>query len=332
MAPQAGAKDVHLKALRTQNLSRQRRFWVLLTLVSLLASCTLRKTPEETSFPENAQDIEKSFFIGKEVDGQSKTFLCGWSAITQAEAPHTDHLLDIAQSAEECNIVFKIEDEKEMVAYMVQPSYINEPAKWPRLFTIPIKDHFYKEARKDDRGRETNEITKTKRSDWSARPLMTLDFGGLKFEGWAWDRYMESLGFSGVEDIEWDKEKGFLGFTIVATGKDIGGSEAPISAKVRFNFMQFRHNDGFQRLAYHEKNSRFMNVLFLNGKKIDGVEQVLYASRWNLDKSNIPIQVALNNFPKDYESVARDSLREWNVAFTKVLRPDIANPEQNPVV
>ena len=71
----------------------------------------------------------------------------------------------------------------------------------------------------------------------------------------------------GIEDIEWDKEKGFLGFTLESRSHmyDYGSD---IQGKFRYNFLEFEHNPKFKTVPYRHSNSKYINVLHVIGKDV----------------------------------------------------------------
>src|SRR5690606_20536157 len=112
-----------------------------------------------------------------------------------------------------CNIHFKIYETK-LVGRLVNPTFPDQPERWEEVIEIPILSHFYFENAKDSYGRETNtKIENAARSHWEARPWMTLDLSRIRIKNWAMKMFFCGADPNGVEDIEWDSQSNFLGFT-----------------------------------------------------------------------------------------------------------------------
>jgi hypothetical protein len=170
---------------------------------------------------------------------------------------------------------------------------------------IHISKHFYYELAKDEYGRETNNyIENDQRSDWSARPKMKLDLSSTSFGGFAdTDDQISSSGQDSpdkynISDVEWDFARGFLGFTV-----DLK------SVQYRYNFLQFEHDDSFQKRPYSQENAQFMNILHVMGRSVNGYEPDLYAAHWDLRK---PTRVYISHAPKEHQQVIVNAVYRWN--------------------
>jgi len=299
-----------------------KRFTVYLVFLSVilisLQGCNKLKSllPEyltpSTENPYMKQtEIKKSQF--RKSDGSLRTFLCGWAAVNESGYLGESAIYNFNQ-AFHCNVEFEIM-ENELVGKQVNPSYPNDSSMWEVLITIPIRNHFYLEPAKDQYGRDTNEIIKnSSRSHWSARPYMELDFSGVSIKQKMFDLASESISIDiyDVREIEWDFDKNFFAFTI-STTLNKGYRSGQID--YRFNFLEFEHDPNFKKTPYDSKNAKHINVLHVFGKKMDGINSVLYAGKWDLSERH---DIYLNDVPEKYVPVVEEVLRLWNEAFIEI--------------
>lgn len=327
-------------SVRSKMKSRSRlweplfRSQVTVLLFSLLISnCTLKKTAPEHPYRSESR-VSKSFFESKNPQGRVflKTFIAGWSPHASA-GQYSSNVFVHYNYAEHTNLVFEIQEEK-LVGKMIIPSFISKNqdclerdseaakacrARWPNVVTFPIKNHFYYERTKDSRGRETDVYTEnSNRSHWSARPEMNVDLRGISINDWAMDLLWPGHIVDGIEDQEWDLERGFLGFTLEARSKDYYANSQQ-QGKFRFNFLEFKHDPSFKITPYRHANAKFINILHVVGKEIDGdpTNPVLYAAHWDTRKKHT---IYLHGFPEEYVRIAKDVIQEWNDVFQKVGR------------
>jgi len=298
---------------------------LMVAIVMGLQGCSYRtpatKTPATTPDvnPQAAsQTVDKSFFFKTENGKQvPKSFVCGWASLTEAGVWRATHLNSVNMT-DHCNLQFEI-NENFLVGRQISPSFLNEPHRWKQMVVIPIVSHFYFERAKDAYGRDTNEyIENSARSDWRARPKMKLDLSRMQvLAGYG----PGGMSATGVSDIEWDFEKGFLGFNanLVRPGSgdpmDSMAVAESVQTRVRFNFLAFEHNSKFEPTPYSDKNARFFNALHILGRNVEGVTPILYAARWDTTKVH---DLYMYGFPKKYEPIAEESVKLWNDAFEKI--------------
>jgi hypothetical protein len=253
------------------------------------------------------EGIEKSFFVN--ADGKPKTFLCAVAPEVARGNDSEEAFTLFANDTAHCNVEFEI-TENYLVGKIIQPSFLNDRARWMTLVKIPIRSHYYYERQKDAHGRETNEwIENTARSHWSARPMMKLDLSGLEMGNFGGRSAMSGLKATSVEDIEWDRQNNFLGFSINML------QDSEYQARFRVNFLKFEHDPSFQKVPYNLANTRYMNILHVLGRKIEGMEQELYAGHWDLRK---PHTIYLNGVPGEIEPIIRQAVEKWNVALREI--------------
>jgi hypothetical protein len=313
---------------------------VCASLGSLAIGCTVRTPPAETPIP-SPEAIDKSFFVdrvrekvevraaqfdasGKRVREaefqerealKPKSFLCGWAPITETGAIAQAVLVHGVHMAGHCNIEFEIAQDA-LIGRLVSPTHANDRSRWKQIITIPISSHYYLERSRDSYGRETADwVENSGRSDWSARPKMKLDLSGIRIHDNDLGLMLEggSGQITSVGDIEWDHEKGFLGFTVVASSGQFGAHQ---QGRFRFNFLAFKHNPDFKRTPYHSSNARFLNALHIMGERVEGVQNLLYAARWDTNKKH---QVSLHGFPAAYVPFAKKVIDSWNDVFEKEI-------------
>ncbi len=241
-----------------------------------------------------------------------RTFLCGWSPESTA-GKWGNYIFDHYNYAEHCNIEFTI-TENELVGRMVIPSKVDDRSLWPNVITIPITKHYHYEHPRDKYGREQKSkyIENTSQDHWSQRPSMTLDLRGMKIKEWAMDLFWGGHDVDKIEDIEWDYENNFLGFTLTAT-HGLYGSR--MQGRFRFNFLEFKHDPSFKQTPYNQRNAKHLNVLHIMGEKVNGNDQILYAAKWDTRKKHT---IHLNNFPRAYKQIGKDVINHWNDTFEKI--------------
>lgn len=329
-------------------------FLVLVTIFGLaittMTACSFRTPSTETPAPSgNAgpQKIEKSFFVNPVTENtvvkpaqydakgrliqapqyeqrtvlRPKTFLCGWVSLD--EVGWISKLVNIngVQMTGHCNIEFEITAEN-LIGRLINPSFPDNRNRWRQVIAIPITKHYYYERAKDSYGRDTNEfIENTTRSDWSARPFMELNFSGLKILDGNLALFWDSRtgATTGVDDLEWDQTRGFLGFTLTASSAEFGADH---QGRFRFNFLRFEHNPSFEPTPYASSNARFLNALHILGEKVNGISPILYTARWDLAKTH---DVYLHGFPKSYVPIAQAVVNAWNDVFEKTEAHGVPN-------
>lgn len=303
----------------------------LTALAVTVTACTIRTPSTETPPPVDSTDnmgIEKTFFESAaqiQVNGESKnvvkrrTFLCGWAPISETGQLASAWLTHAAVMTNHCNMEFEI-TQNALIGRLVNPSFPDgeNPAhrnRWKEAIIIPISNHYYYERSKDSYGRDTNEFVKNSaRSHYSARPLMDLSLDRLSIQDWDLAMFWSTRTgqITKVDDIEWDKENGFFGFTASVQDPSWG---AMVGARIRFNFKAFEHNKNFTPTPYNTKNSKHLNALHVVGEKREGVNQVWSAAKWDLSKTT---DVYLHGFPKEYEVYAQETIDQWNKVFAKI--------------
>jgi hypothetical protein len=148
---------------------------------------------------------------------------------------------------------------------------------------------------------------------------MKLDLSGIEIHNWAYD-IMGGMSWRvlSAEDVEWDKDRGFLGFTITAQSNYMGSE---LQGRYRINFLKFNHNPNFKATPFADSNYEYMNILHVMGQKLNGTHQILQAAHWDLSKTH---EIHLVNFPPEYESIGRQVVSDWNDALREVgaLKPD----------
>ncbi|HMN68637.1 MAG TPA: hypothetical protein PKC28_08865 [Bdellovibrionales bacterium] len=289
--------------------------------------CSFKKNIPDHPYPSESR-IQKSFFESTDAQGRVhlKTFLGGWMPEMTA-GPWAEDIFVGYNHADHVNVVFEIE-ERFLVGKMVLPSFMSAGqdcllrdsvqakqcrARWETVVRIPIQKHYYYEPSKDGRGRQTDVyVENDQRSHWKARPYMNLDLGGIDIKNAFMEVASSRSDIQSVEDIEWDQKSGFLGFTATVT-------DTLVTAKVRFNFLEFQHDEKFPITPYRYANAKHINILHVIGKQVDGDPEnsVLYAAHWATHRKT-KHTIWLHGFPSEYEQIGRDAIEEWNNAFEKV--------------
>ncbi len=271
----------------------------------------------ETPAP-NEQIIDKSFFV--DPSGKPKTFLCAMAPIIGRGFGGERETLPGVNDSPHCNVEFEI-TENLLVGKLVNPSFLNDRSRWASFIRIPISKHFYYERAKDEHGRETNTwIENESRSHWSARPKMKISLAGTQFgdatSGSTKDSAQPgSYQITSVQDVEWDLANNFLGFSINAV---YAGSEGQINGyqgEWRINFLKFEHDETFKKVAYNQENAKFINIIHVMGRMVDGVEPELYAAHWDLRKTT---RVYLSGVPKEQQQTVANAIHRWNTELRNV--------------
>lgn len=291
-----------------------------------LAACTVRTPTVETPAP-NDRGIEKTFFVEKVTTAsangtsatvlQPKTFLCGWAPISESGAIASSFLTHAVHMAGHCNMEFEITADA-LIGRLVNPTFPNDRTRWKPALIIPIRKHYYYELAKDSYGRDTNQfIENTSRSDFSARPMMDLALEGLSIDDWDLSMFWDSRNgkITSIQDVEWDKKSGFLGFTASVTSPTWGSA---VAARIRFNFKAFEHNAKFEVTPYSPLNAKYFNALHVIGEKVEGINQIWSAAKWDLSKSH---DVYLHGFPDAYVPLAQRTVDQWNEALKAIGKP-----------
>lgn len=274
----------------------------------------------ETPIPSD-EGIAKSFFVNP--SGQPKTFVCAWSPEMSRGIYGEAFLTLFANESMHCNVEFEIAEDY-LIAKAVHPSYPEDRTRWREILKIPIRSHYYYERAKDPNGRETNEwIENSSRSHWTARPMMKLDMSGIRMMDF-WGGFFGAT-ISSVHDIEWDSKNGFLGFSADFTFNLLGLFGSEFQGTYRFNFLKFEHDPTFKKVPFHQENSRFMNILHVMGRKIEGVEPELYAARWDLRQ---PQNLYINGVPKQHEKTVIAAVEKWNATLREIKAIPAENKEQ----
>ncbi|NQZ00402.1 MAG: hypothetical protein HRT45_06995 [Bdellovibrionales bacterium] len=302
----------------------------IFVLSFFLQGCTLRKPKTEKPVP-NIQNISKSFFLNSGTEGKfrlqgatSKTFLCGWAP--ENSSGHLGYqYMHNYNFASHCNLKFRIFKTK-LVGYLVNPS--RDEDKWEPAISIGISKHYYREKARDENGRDSNRIVEQERSDWEARPFMSLDFSNInilldKFDAFACHSGGSTTVDGVVEDeTEWDLDNGFLGFTLKVSSscRHHGHHTSNRSGTLRFNFMEFEHDPNFEKTPYSNESAAHFNILHIlgtrhNGMNRNGVE--MYGAKWDITKKH---KVYINRFPEEYKQVGVDAVELWNDMFEDIYK------------
>ena len=282
-------------------------------LGTFLSGCSYQVPLSETPAP-NEFRLKKSFFADLDSAGnviRYKTFACSWTP-EKVAGRWGDEVFAFYNKADHCNIIFKPTADA-LVGKLINPSFPNDPDRWPNVISIPISKHFYYEAELDKYGRPTNRmIENSDRDDWSVRPYINIEPRGVRIKEWAYELFWDSPVIDEVTDFEQDQDHNFLAFTVEAHSSVFGSR---MQGKFRFNFLEFKHDTSFVKTPYSIENSKHLNVLHILGEKVNGNRPILYAAHWDTRKKQ---KIYLNNFPSDLVGVAKDVIREWNDAFEAI--------------
>ncbi len=284
----------------------------------ILGGQIFRERAQEKPIP-NEQNIDKSFF--RDASGKPKPFLCAMAP--EVGRGFYGERMNIPGSNQNmhCNVEWEI-TENWLIGLKINPSFINDRSRWTEYIRIPIVKHFYYEKAKDEYGREQSEwIENDSRSHYSARPQMRLNLSGLQMGGLASGESVNPNDISAptlshVKNVEWDLARGFLGFSFSTTEMGVLYGR-PLSNQVeyRVNFLKFEHDRTFQKRPYAAENSRFMNVLHVVGKSVDGYQPELHAAHWDLRK---PIRLYISKAPKEVQQTIVNAVYKWNREFQKI--------------
>lgn len=314
------------KSVKPKTTSRRKQCLlqagILFAVIVGTTFCTYKKPATEEPAPNRAR-IHKSFFATRNSPAEvrrtgqlwrSKRFLCGWVAEDTAGV-FAHAVNDHFNFSQHCNMEFDITQDA-LVGRLVNPSFPDQPSRWPVVLTIPITRHYYVERRRDNRGRDTNEeIENSDRSDFEARPFIDINLRGLDLRDHMAQPFWGGMQVQMVSDVEMDPRQSFLGFTLTAQSSVL---QSMSQARLRFNFLAFDSDRDFtarKRTLYHPVNSRHFNVLHVLGRRVDGVDQEMYAAKWDLDKRR---DVHLVDFPPEYQDLGHEIVRQWNDVFEKI--------------
>ena len=275
----------------------------------------------------------KKWVIGYEINQKTnsikntrKTWLCGWAPVTQSGRWHGDHgLLGTPYRSRHCNMEFRISrNGKNLEARTINLNFPDDYKRWPLLFTIPIKQHFFYERPVDVRGRELNKYKKvTDRKNWQLAPIMDIDLQRIDFHDPL--RQPHSAGYpsspgghiTDIFEIEISKEKDkqFIAFNGTFVHDRVGSM---IQHVYRFNFLEIKENPNFVKTPYDPRDARHMNLLHILGHRPNGFEQVNYAAHWDISS---PVEFCLNGFPDDnrhYKKIPVDVIEELNKSMVRI--------------
>jgi hypothetical protein len=280
-------------------------------VVIFVSGCNLKKQAVEKPM-ENPENISKDFFVDPKTN-VARTFIFGIQSENEVGWAGENYITHGMNFVDHANIVFDIQ-ENDLIGKLVNPSFPDNPEKWEIAVTIPIISHYYYEKKKDDFGRETNEyIENTTRSHWSARPFLKLNLSGIQIHKYSYNPTWYELMVVSMKDIEWDTKSNFLGFTVTGQDKKYQSS---MQANYRINFRAFEHNTNFKRTLFSDENYKYMNILHMMGQKYDGLKQMMYAARWDLEKSH---EIVLHGFPnEETKQIAKDVIEDWNKTFESI--------------
>ncbi|MCB0362264.1 MAG: hypothetical protein KDD35_06065, partial [Bdellovibrionales bacterium] len=85
--------------------------------------------------------------------------------------------------------------------------------------------------------------------------------------------------------------------------------------KVRFNFLKFDHDPSFKKVPYNQENSKYLNILHVMGRRVEGVEPELYVAHWDLRKTQ---KLYLNGVPAEHEATVKEAVAKWNKTFQDI--------------
>lgn len=275
------------------------------------AGCNLKKPATEVPM-ENPESISKDFFVDPKTN-VARTFIFGIQSETEVGWLGENYITHGMNFVDHANIVFDIQ-ENDLIGKLVNPSFPDNPEKWEIAITIPIVSHYYFEKKKDEYGRESNEyIENSSRSHWSARPFLKLNLSGMKIHKWSYNPSWHGLVIVSMKDVEWDTKTNFLGFSIAAQDYKYA---AHMQANYRVNLRAFEHNPKFKRTLFADENYKYMNILHMMGQKYDGLKQMMYAARWDLEKQH---EIVLHGFPnEETKKITKDVVEDWNKTFESI--------------
>lgn len=290
--------------------------------IVLLAGCTGRGLFNGKLFKERAAEtpvphfegVEKAFF--RNADGSPKTFLCAWSPELGRGYLGEALLTRLTNEAMHCNIIFDITDDY-LIGKKINPSFPENYAAFKEVLKIRISKHYYYERAKDAHGRETNEwIENDTRSLPAARPYIKLDLSSIDVSDFMGNEFGSSATVSSIEEVEWDKENNFLGFSANMTFSPPHRWMADeYQGRIRFNFLKYEFDPSFTKTPYNQENSKFMNILHVMGDKIQGTEQELYAAHWDLRKTT---KIYISGAPSHIAPILVKAVERWNTALQEI--------------
>ena len=265
----------------------------------------LEKSSTDSQLKDGILSLRKRV-IGYEINQETntvkntrKTWLCGWAPVTQSGRWHGAYGLSATPyRSKHCNMEFRVSrDGTNLEARTINLNFSNDYERWPLLFTIPIKQHFFYERDVDSRGRELNKYKKvTDRKNWQLAPFMDLDLQKIYFH----DSSRQPHGLSSkpsyltdIFDIEISKEKNkqFIAFNGTVVHGRLGSR---VQHVFRFNFLEIKENPDFTQTPYDPRNANHMNIIHILGYQPNGFDQVNYAAHWDISK---PIEFCFKWIP-----------------------------------
>ncbi len=287
--------------------------------VLILAQCTYKK-PETIVPPPDQQVVPKSFFVGNEwgkpiqaAFQQRDTFICGWAAISEMGSWNQHLGNHNVKHSDLCNIKFDITEEA-LIGYRVNPNYPDDFSRWQVTVRIPIKDHFYLERERDEKGREKNKIGEVSdRSEKVMRSHMRLDLAKMAVETASFDFMGWAPRIVAVEDVEWDHNRRFLGFTVVVSDAYY---KHHIQSRYRVNFLKAQpSHGGLAKTPFDLENFKYVNPTMVMKESIQGRFSSYYVGKWDLTKTH---DFYLHGFPQEYKQIAYDIVADWNKSLADV--------------
>lgn len=297
--------------------------WVLTAVLSfmLMTGCSFKTPATKTPVRDTTSElIPKSFFYRANAAAfataeSDQTFLATWAPLNAKGDWAEQFILGGVPETMHLNIRWKITKDY-LLGYKINPSFSadKQDEHNSAIIEIPILNHYYYEAEKDDYQRDTNRLVKNDDKDaWNFRPYMDLDFQHMKVNSWSFSILWDAPKILSVKEIEWDKERQFLAFTVEARDQYIDSQQADF----RFNFLAFKPTPGFKPLPFNNRMSEHINVLHVLGKVANGDANITYAGRWALNP-NKPIQFYTYGVPDEAAmNIVADSINEWNKGFRK---------------
>lgn len=308
----------------------------VLSAATLLAGCSGGGLFNAKIFKERASEspapheegIEKTFF--RNADGTPKNFLCAWSPEIGRGYIGESFLHRLVNEAPHCNLQWDITEDY-LVGKMLNPSFTGKPEEWKTILKIRITKHYYFERVKDDHGRETNTwFENDTRSHYSARPYIKLNLSDIEVMQFTGGEFGTGARVTSVDEIEWDREKNFLGFSANVIFPAPRQAADEYQARMRFNFLKFDHDETFPKVRYDEENSKYMNILHVMGHKTPENQQILYASHWDLRQTK---DIYISGTPnKKIADILVAAVERWNQTFWDIGAVPRSRKAFNPIV
>ncbi len=292
---------------------KQKKFTAIYLIILVFLGqlgCSLKTPPTEVPKPKDNR-FHKSFFVQwdekNKVETGKKTFLCGNSFLSTWGRYKTSRINN-NNNLRNCNNIFEITS-NELIARHVNPGLPGQYSNWNPIMSFRIQ-HYNVEKARDGYGRDTNKTVETAQYDhWENQEYIEIDFSSMKIINFE----KQLVDVDGVDEFDFDKEGGFLGFTADVNSSVFRGSK--FHGALRVNFLEMPKTEGFEVTPYHKEISQHANVLnIMGGKRSDGSVFTLMG-KWNTKKKN---KFYINNFPEEYQDVAVDVVNEWNDVFEKI--------------